>query len=419
MSRTDSHELMRRLAAARPAHLDPVLPVPAATRAAELSRAMAAPEAPASVAAAPVPPRRTLRRPYAWGGGLLAGATAVTLLIVSATSGSGPAEPPDHWELDAVAPRAGDAADSALLAAAHTAATQDVVQDGRYWRVYYEMWQQLAARDTGEKYGIAGGARETHSTDTETGEFCGSGQNFPFAPASADDREAWEKDGSPNPVSVTIDLATAVPRVFKVGPGDRMPLWADDDVMGSFVKVWPRAGSPTLKPTHEAPFLLGGRGLGLEQLNALPTDPEALRDELLTGYTGKAKAAPGSRETFLFDAARTLLLDVPVSGEVQAAAFRMLAGLEGVTVIDDVTDVAGRKGTAVTLATPGENGGTLQDRLIFDKATARGLTADTVVIVPAGDYADYKAGAIISAESVEKSEWTDSKMPRPCPVPMP
>ncbi|MEO3763798.1 CU044_5270 family protein [Streptomyces sp. B5E4] len=416
MSRTDSHELMRRLAAARPAHLDPELPVPATTRAAELSRAMAAP---AALAAAPVPPQRVVRRPYAWGGGLLATATAVTLLVISATFGSGPAGQPGHWKLDAVAPRTGAAADSVLLAAANTAATQDLAQDGRYWRVDYEMWQQFAARDSAEKYGVAGGARETHSTDTETGEFCGSGQNFPFAPASSDDREVWEKDGSPNPVSVTIDLATAVPRVFKVGSGDRMPLWGDADSMGSFVKIWPRAGSPNLKPTREAPFLLGGRGLGLEQLNALPTDPEALRDELLTGYTGKDKAAAGSREKFLFDAARTLLLDVPVSGEIQAAAFRMLAGLEGVTVIGDVTDVTGRKGTAAALTTPGENGGTLQDRLIFDEATSRGLTADTVVVDPAGDYADYRAGAIISAESVEKTEWTDSKMPKPCPVPMP
>ncbi|WBB63547.1 CU044_5270 family protein [Streptomyces sp. WMMC500] len=415
MTGTNPEPLMRRLADARPADFDPELPVPAETRAAELRRAMTAPTASSAPAAAPRGPRW---RPYALGGGLVATATATVLLVISATAGSGPAAQPAHWDLDAAAPQAGGDGDSVLLAAAETAVAQDAARDGRYWSVDYELWQQFAASESAERYTIAGGVRQTNSTDTKTGEFCSSGKNIPFAPASAADNDAWQRDGSPDPVPVTMDSDTQRLRAFMTSPGKAVPLGEDGN---SAFHVYRGTAPPTVRvyvpTTDEAPFILGGRALSLEELNALPADPDALTDELLRGFTGEVRKWAGSREEFLFEAARNLLLDVPVSGEVRGAAFQMLAGLEGITVLDDVTDVAGRTGTAAALESRADSGAMLQHRLIFDSATSRGLTADTVVVEPTGSFKDYKAGAVVSAEAVEQAEWTDTRPVKPCPKP--
>ncbi|WP_143675875.1 CU044_5270 family protein [Streptomyces milbemycinicus] len=392
MKRSMNHDVMQRLADARPAHLDPDRPVAPGTRTAELQRAMLETT---GTTAVPAARRRSLVRP-AWG--MLAAATAVAVVVVATASEPGSHQQAYNWHLGTAGGQADRlSASHVLLAAAQTALREPA--EGRYWRVDYDLWQQLAARNGDDKYAVAGGYRATDWSDTKTGTLHGPAEPVPYAPATEADEAAWKQAGSPNPVPVHKGVPY-LPVGFEAG--DKLRILGDPADAARVERV-SRPGSAPGKP-----YVIG-RAVDLSELQALPTDPDKLKANLLTGYTGRAKRLSASREEFLFDAAQGLTLDLPVKPAVRAAAFRMLAELDGITVLDHVTDVSGRTGTAVTINKEGRGGGTAQHRIIFDQATSRGLTADTVVVEPTGDYVGFKPGAIVFSQVVRETEWTDEK----------
>ncbi|MDX3229724.1 CU044_5270 family protein [Streptomyces sp. ME19-01-6] len=393
MKRSMNHDVMQRLANARPAHLDPDLPVAPQTRTAELQRAMLKTT---GTTAVPATRRRLPVRP-AWG--MLAAATAVAVVVVATASEPGSHQQAYNWHLGTPRAQADKlSARHVLLAAAQTALKEQPAE-GRYWRVDYDLWQQFAARNGDDKYAVAGGYHATDWSDTKTGTLHGPAETVPYAPATEADEAAWKQAGSPNPVPVQEGVPY-LPVGFE--EGDKLRILGDPADAAQVERV-SRPGSAPGKP-----YVIG-RAVDLPELQALPADPDKLKADLLTGYTGRAKRLSASREEFLFDAAQGLILDLPVRPAVRAAAFRMLADLDGITVLDHVTDVSGRTGTAVTINKEGRGGGTAQHRIIFDRATSRGLTADTVVVEPTGDYVGFKPGAIVYSQVVKKTEWTDEK----------
>ncbi|PZT72272.1 MULTISPECIES: hypothetical protein [unclassified Streptomyces] len=78
-------------------------------------------------------------------------------------------------------------------------------------------------------------------------------------------------------------------------------------------------------------------------LGTLPTDPDALRGTLSAG----ARGADAAAEQTVRQAGR-LLTDAPVSPEVRAALFRVLAQTPGATVTEGVKDAVGRSGTRIS-----------------------------------------------------------------------
>ncbi|MFD6725488.1 CU044_5270 family protein [Streptomyces sp. NPDC060131] len=118
-----------------------------------------------------------------------------------------------------------------------------------------------------------------------------------------------------------------------------------------------------------------GEFITWDELKALPTEPEALRAELL------GDAAGPEAEQDLFNGIDALLSNAPAGPRLRAALYEVLAGIPDVRLAGDVKDSAGRDGTAVEL-TRGHG----SSRLIIDPRTARLLEATSVLRAgPKGD----------------------------------
>ncbi|MEV6038482.1 CU044_5270 family protein [Nonomuraea sp. NPDC052116] len=108
-------------------------------------------------------------------------------------------------------------------------------------------------------------------------------------------------------------------------------------------QAWKEAGSPDLcdgclsGKTYFTPLKMTTK-----PVTELPTEPEALKAEMLRAND---KEAP---EAWLWGASKWLLLDVESTPATRAALYRVLAGLPGVRVENDVTDIDGRTGVALT-----------------------------------------------------------------------
>ncbi|MEU6784231.1 CU044_5270 family protein [Nonomuraea angiospora] len=121
------------------------------------------------------------------------------------------------------------------------------------------------------------------------------------------------------------------------GPISAKPLTPADE------QAWKDAGSPDLcdgcqlGKTYFTPLKMTTK-----PVTELPTDPEALKAEMLRAND---KEAP---EAWLWGASKWLLLDVESTPATRAALYRVLAGLPGVRVENGVTDIDGRTGVALT-----------------------------------------------------------------------
>ncbi len=118
------------------------------------------------------------------------------------------------------------------------------------------------------------------------------------------------------------------------------------------------------------------------ELAAAPTDPARLR-AWLTDRIRRAGSEPTGG--ILFRAGESLVMHLPVTPPLRAAAYRMLAGLDGVHSLGPVTDRHGRAGTAVAFdytgradpMDPASPVGPMQVRLIIDLPTGRALAMES------------------------------------------
>jgi hypothetical protein len=160
---------------------------------------------------------------------------------------------------------------------------------------------------------------------------------------------------------------------------------------------------------------LGGHNVSMAELQQLPTDPAALKARLLATYAGHSTEAndPMSETQWLFTIGAGLVTDMPVSGPVRAAAFRLLADLPGTRLVQTATDALGRRGTAVTLTdAPTSQGAVLQSWLIIDPRTSAALAQESHVVKAAGQQAGLAPGTRWYSAAVQSSGWTDQAPPR-------
>lgn len=389
------------LRAARPAHLGEA-PVDERTRAAELSYAMSQPRQARA--------RRSARRRTrpVWGVSL-AGAVAVAAaaVVVTGTGGSTPPAPdvtlPAPTRSTATpstpstaAPKVTLSAREVLLAAAENADRQPN-RTAAYWHTASVSRTLYKAVHGGylvwDRSRIEGWTPRATGTDQWS-----STQTLDARPATEADEAAWRQAGSPTEIAVEI------------------PAKSDEITLST---------SPRPAETGHAPLTDGdkvfwlGRNVTMKDLRGLPSDPGELKAWLLRSYGGhstESSSDPMSADIWLFTVSAGLITDMPVTPQVRGAAFRMLAGLDTVEVIENVTDAEGRQGTAVAIkqkvkkkAPAKKYDGVLENRLIFDQATGRALANESVVVKPGGYQAAFEPGTVWNSTAVLEAGWTDSK----------
>ncbi|MFI7635140.1 CU044_5270 family protein [Nonomuraea sp. NPDC049400] len=153
-------------------------------------------------------------------------------------------------------------------------------------------------------------------------------------------------------------------------------------------QAWKDAGSPDLcdgclsGKTYFTPLKMT-----IKPVTELPTEPEALKTEMLRAND---KETP---EAWLWGASKWLLLDVESTPATRAALYRVLAGLPGVRVENDVTDIDGRIGVALTY---GE--APTRQQIIIDRDSGQ------LLAIQEGDGS--------SAYVIKRLGWTDDPAPK-------
>ncbi|MER5473072.1 hypothetical protein [Streptomyces sp. NPDC002685] len=95
-------------------------------------------------------------------------------------------------------------------------------------------------------------------------------------------------------------------------------------------------------PSGGTSWSVGNRQVSWDNLDKLPTRPDALRRVLSAGAEGPAAAEQTVRQS------GELLTGSPASPQLRAALFRVLAGTPGAEVTEGVKDGAGRIGTEIS-----------------------------------------------------------------------
>ncbi|MFI9594145.1 CU044_5270 family protein [Nonomuraea sp. NPDC052265] len=374
---------MDELRAARPAHLGD-RPVDERTRAAELAHAMSV-------------PRRTRRRRAAvrpvWGLAGLAAAVAAVAAVAVVVAGNAAPQPgkqaPQAGQSASATPRKVTLSARAVLLAAAEKADRQPDRTGEWWYSSSVSRHVYPAREGG--YLVVDRQRNEEWTPRATGgEQWSREQRLGAEPAGEADRLAWERAGSPGEIDVVVPMKKVAPLSLPTASGkattSHSPLVDGDKV-----------------------FWLG-RNVTMKDLRGLPDEPEKLKKWLLDSYDGHSTESSSVKmdsDDWLFTVSVGLIVDMPVTPQVRGAAFRMLAGLDSVKVIENVTDAEGRTGTAAALRQSDERTGVRESRLIFDEATGRALGTESVVVEPRGPQAALEPGTVSSSEAVLEAGWTD------------
>lgn len=438
-----SDDLMRQLAAARPDHLDPAVRPDAVTRSTELATTMAVARESAGPAGSPGTRHGGARRGVrpTWGLGVVGATAAAALAVTTFVSGiggpggtgtGGTGAGPTTTTGTGARPR-NLPARTVLLAAAHEADSGPTAV-GRYWRVTSTSRNlfrtgsganiyTVSSRQRGEQWTAFDPKDVTWSTDRYLG----------AAPWSEADRAAWRRAGSPRTITLgvpkpggptkeherpalkTLPTEPLAPYVNLRGPGKATVTWRGRSIRLTELRM--RLSTRDAEgrigvsdpPGGDEIFWLG-RNVSMKDLRSLPSDPTDLKARLIKWYGGhgtEADSQKASPDEWLFDVVRGLILDMPVTPQVRAAAFRMLAGLAGVRVIDGVKTESGRVGAAVAIDRT-DASGVREERILFDRGTGLGLGDAAVLVKPKGVAAGIAPGTVWRSREIQAG-WTDTE----------
>ncbi|HCA85812.1 MAG TPA: hypothetical protein DEQ61_10120 [Streptomyces sp.] len=179
------------------------------------------------------------------------------------------------------------------------------------------------------------------------------------------------------------------------GPQPEIVTW---DGKGEFAGDAPGGGADTVP---------SGAEINLTELQSLPTDPERLRERLERIVDEQYNAPEHILQALLGDTAENLAVELPVSPQLRAAAYRVRASLPGVRDIGEVTDRSGRPGYAVEIRSlqPGADN---KIRLIFDKETGLPLSEELYATSTRGGH---RLGELTGYTTFTAMRWTDQAPP--------
>ncbi|MGW4793855.1 hypothetical protein ACWEPC_15775 [Nonomuraea sp. NPDC004297] len=208
-------------------------------------------------------------------------------------------------------------------------------------------------------------------------------------PATARDRKAWQRDGSPSRWSESID-------------GKTVKL-STEPAKGRVNQVRDQRQRPETRNKFE----LGGQWLTYEEVQRLPADPDRLKG-WLTEAARVGRIEQGSVDHWLSSTLRVLLYDLPAPKEVRAAAYRALLTLPHVrSGGDGVRDPLGRSGSAVVIdqsTGTGKKAGASTVRLIVDTGRMVLLSSEQTMSL-AGEPMPGKS----YIQTMIEVGWTDSR----------
>jgi hypothetical protein len=173
------------------------------------------------------------------------------------------------------------------------------------------------------------------------------------------------------------------------------------------VEEWPVPEQPAEK----------GVNFFREVEDELPTDTDGMYRHLygLKGDEWASGAKSADRKAF--DKASTLLAEQLLPPKTEAALYRALARIPGLTVYEGSVDAAGRTGVSVGLEGdwPEDRGqGPTRHELLFDTRTLAFLAADTVKLDPPADSCDtLEAGDLVSSVAILERAVVDRVSERP------
>lgn len=290
-----------------------------------------------------------------------AGLVAVALIVSTSDTPTGPPEARPEQS----APQTGPVTARAVLLAAAEKTAALAPETGGYWVTRQEMYHL---------YDV-GGYRVLGRNEVETWHAMRAGGQLVIvtrwlgaAPATDADRAAWEAAGSPK-------------QWTSAGP---------DGKPGRQIPAGP--GTRKVGATTSSGFELAGRKLTYAQVQALPTDPDALKAYLIKADDeARVELRPDELERWrvemLFSSARILLTELPVGPRVRAATYRMLAGLPGLKLTENVRDEHGRAGAGIAYAFRNEDGSTYESTLVIDPRSGAllALMEPSLSVVMLGD----------------------------------
>ncbi|MFD0525652.1 CU044_5270 family protein [Paractinoplanes durhamensis] len=215
-------------------------------------------------------------------------------------------------------------------------------------------------------------------------------QDLGMTPTTPADAAAYQAAGSPAQVLVGKPLPTG-----KLGPG------TPAGVAGGARRTSTTDGANI--------YALGATSISVRDLEKLPADPAALRTALLKNFDGGGSDLPTDREQWLLGVASTLIAEIPVSGPVRAAAFRLIAGLDGVRPLGVVADQHGREGQGFAFTATNAFTGSIEHRFVIDAATGRALGEESRVLQPGGTTAHFGPGSLLGYTVVLEQRVTDQR----------
>ncbi|CAL9342504.1 hypothetical protein SUDANB176_00300 [Streptomyces sp. enrichment culture] len=392
-------DLMRRLADARPGHLDLDRPVDPEVRRTELQGVMRRIREPQAALVKRGRSRVGVRP--AWSVAL-AGAAAVTAAALVVTTAGPPGEGPRP---EAGAPAA-DFSESRILLAAASDVEKTEATSGAYW--YQEKHTGSLRRVPGKGYTLD----VRHESRTWLTKGTGTRDrrwtlhiDAGARPATQADKEAWRADGSPKRWDLTdYGQARRDLRRERNKPGrDDMPLTPRPEIV-----TWDGTGELAGDaPGGRADTVSAGAEINLTELQSLPVDPDRLRKRLEQIVDEQYNAPQHILQELLGQTAENLAVELPVSPQLRAAAYRVRASLPGVRDIGEVTDRSGRPGYAVEIKSlrPGAEN---KRRLILDKETGLPLSEEWYA-TSARD--GHRPGELTGYTTFTAMRWTDQAPP--------
>jgi hypothetical protein len=288
-----------------------------------------------------------------------------------------------------------------MLAAQHAGLASAAT--GTYWMTATETHELKLAGTDGNLYKLDDASTTEHWTAKSGSDTGRTGQkSLSMVPATAADRAAWQRAGSP----ATVDLHE-LDQNLKPTVKKNVPLKADS----TFVAVQPARdtvhGATAAKAGSS--FTIGNQLMSLPQIRQLPSDQARLRKILLSGYPAGAKQ--WNQDRWLFSTAADVLTQ-PVTPGVRASIYRILAGLPSVHSAGQVKDITGRAGTAIALTWSGPRGAE-EDRLIIDVKAGSLLARETRLIRPIAAYSWLKPADLWQTTVITRAGWTDDTPPAP------
>lgn len=265
--------------------------------------------------------------------------------------------------------------------------------EAAYWRVE-TTYTSTHPRAVGSGYHLTQRSVSTEWLSPEGKSWSGF-RELGARPATKKDEAAWRADGSPT----TWDYRT--------------------EGMKIHLSTQPGKGSVQAAKGRPNGFRLGERYVTYQQLQALPTEAEALKKQLTAevktwideaAEEAKTTAPKATKNDWLVNLDRyvarraaELLYVNPVPDKVRAAAYQVLKTTKGVSDLGRSKDPLGRSGQKLALPVSSAKGSVLKQQLLVD-TTAMTLLAE---------YTDLSDGgkAMLGKSGVKtfKAGWTDDK----------